>query len=60
MRDATVDDMMFVDVGFDCDTIWFDGGCIGAIFDGCMFSIGFFFSDNGNIVSGDIFDGFLI
>ena len=60
MRDGKVDGVMFVVVGFDYNPVWFDDGCIGDIFDGCIFSIGFFFSDSGTIVGGDIFGGFLI
>ena len=60
MHNAKVDGVMFVAVEFDCDTNWFDGGCFGDFFDGCIFSIGFFFNDSGHIIGGDIFGGFLI
>ena len=60
MRNAKVEGVMFVAVGFECDTVWFYGGCIGVIFDGCIFSIRLFFSDIGTIVGGDIFGWFLV
>ena len=60
MRNTKADGVMFVAIGLCGDTVWFDGGYFGDIFDVYIFSIGFFFSDGGTIVGGDIFGGFLV